>query len=148
QQPGGAQQRQDAQSPGGAQQPQQRQTQQPSGTQQQPSGQQQPGTAQQQRPGGAQQQQAGGSGSPNLTNEQRTQIRTTVLQGGNVPRVNNVNFNVSVGTVVPRDVHVVVVPDVIVRIHPQWRGYKYFVYNDEIVILEPDSLRIVAVIPA
>jgi hypothetical protein len=62
--------------------------------------------------------------------------------------VSNVNFDVRVGTVVPRNVNVVVVPDVIVRIHPQWRGYKYFVYQDEIVILEPDSLRIVAVIPA
>jgi len=62
--------------------------------------------------------------------------------------VSNVNFAVRVGTVVPRNVTVVRVPDVIVRIHPQWRGYKYFVYQDEIVILEPDSLRIVAVIPA
>ena len=44
----------------------------------------------------------GGSGSVQLTTEQRTKIRTTVLQGGNAPRVTNVNFNVNVGTVVPR----------------------------------------------
>ena len=29
-----------------------------------------------------------------------------------------------------------------------WRGYKYFIVNDEIVIVEPSTLRIVAVIPA
>jgi len=37
---------------------------------------------------------------------------------------------------------------VIIDIHPEWRGYKYFIVNDEIVIVEPSSLRIVAVIPA
>ena len=26
------------------------------------------------------------------------------------------------------------------------RGYRYFVYNDEIIIVEPDTLRIVAVL--
>jgi len=62
------------------------------------------------------------------------------------PRVTNVNFSINVGTVVPRTVRVVAVPDTIVRIHPAWRGYRYFVYNDEIIIVEPDTLRIVAVL--
>src|SRR5262249_48479133 len=85
-------------------------------------GQAQQGQAQQ---GQAQQGQAGGS--VNLTTEQRTKIRQTVLAGGNVPRANNVNFSVSVGTVVPTRIHVVEVPSVIVDIHPQWRGFWYFV---------------------
>jgi hypothetical protein len=41
---------------------------------------------------------------------------------------------------------VVEVPATIVRIHPQWKGYRYFVYNDEIIIVEPRTLRIVAVL--
>jgi Protein of unknown function (DUF1236) len=44
-------------------------------------------------------------------------------------------------------VHVVEVPRVILDIHPQWRGYKYFIVNDELVIVEPDTLKIVAVLP-
>jgi hypothetical protein len=40
----------------------------------------------------------------------------------------------------------VTLPPVLVEINPQWRGYRYFVYNDEIVIIEPDTLRIVAVL--
>src|SRR5262247_102366 len=87
-----------------------------------------------------------GSTSASLSTEQRTKVRETVLKGGNVNRVSNVNFNVSVGTVVPRSVHLVTVPSTIVEIHPAWRGYQYFVVNDEIIIVEPGTLRIVAVI--
>jgi hypothetical protein len=47
---------------------------------------------------------------------------------------------------VPSSVRVVAVPDVLVRIHPAWRGYRYFVYNDEIIIVEPRTLKIVAVL--
>src|SRR5262249_40314600 len=77
---------------------------------------------------------AEGGGSVNFTTEQRTKIRETVLRGSNVPRVGKVDFNVRVGTVVPRSVHVVSVPETIVEIHPAWRGFMYFVYNDEIII--------------
>src|SRR5439155_1238205 len=81
--------------------PQQGQTQQGQ-TQQQPpqQGQAQQGQAQQ----GQVQGQAGGN--VNLTAQQRTQIQQTVLASSNVPRVNNVNFAVSVGTVVPTSVRV------------------------------------------
>lgn len=84
-------------------------------------------------------------GGVNLTTEQKTEIRSTVLTSS-APRVTNVNFSINVGTVVPRTVRVVAVPDTIVRIHPAWRGYQYFVYNDEIIIVEPRTLKIVAVL--
>lgn len=132
-------------------------------TQSQPSAQQQRST-----PQGAQQapaQQSGssataprqgssttaqGSASPSgasvsFTAEQKTKIRSTVLTGS-APRVTNVNFSISVGTVVPRTVRVVAVPPTLVEIQPAWRGYMYFVHGDEIIIVEPGSLRIVAVI--
>jgi hypothetical protein len=86
------------------------------------------------------------TGSASLNTEQRTRIRETVLRGGNVNRVSNVNFKISVGTVVPRSVHLVAVPSTIVEVHPAWRGFLYFVVEDEIVIVEPGTLRIVAVI--
>lgn len=81
-----------------------------------------------------------------LTTEQRTHIRETVLKGSNVPRVTKVNFSINVGTVVPRSVKLVAVPDVIVEIHPEWRGFLYFVFEDEIIVVEKGSLKIVAVI--
>lgn len=87
---------------------------------------------------------AAASGSINLTAQQKTEIRTKVL--ASAPRVEKVNFSLNVGTVVPRTVHIVAVPETLVVIHPQWRGYRYFVVGDEIVIVEPDSLKIVAVL--
>jgi hypothetical protein len=56
-----------------------------------------------------------------------------------------VNFSVRVGTVVPSSVHVVEVPSVIYEVHPDWRGYMYFVYNDEIIIIDKGH-KIVAII--
>jgi hypothetical protein len=94
--------------------------------------------------GQAQQGQTGG-GNVNLTSEQRTEIRQQVLAGSNVPRASNVNFSVNVGTVVPTSVRVVAVPPVLVRIHPEWRGYRYFVYEDQIIIID-NGHRIVAVL--
>jgi membrane protein involved in colicin uptake len=85
----------------------------------------------------------------NLTPEQKSQIRTTVLQSSSAPKVSRsqINFSISVGTVVPRSgVRFVAVPDTLVRIHPAWRGYDYFVVEEEIVIIDPRTLRIVAVL--
>ena len=85
------------------------------------------------------------SGAVALTADQKAKIRTSVLTA-NAPRVTNVNFSINVGTVVPRTVRVVSVPPTLVEIHPAWRGFLYFVHGDEIVIVEPGTLRIVAVI--
>jgi len=79
-----------------------------------------------------------------LTTEQKTTIRNTVLTSG--PKVTNVNFGITVGTVVPRTVRIVPVPATLIEIQPAWRGYMYFVYADEIIIVEPRTLKIVAVL--
>jgi hypothetical protein len=39
----------------------------------------------------------------------------------------------------------VTVPDVIVEVHPEWRGFMYFVYNDEIIIVDRNH-HIVAIL--
>jgi hypothetical protein len=92
------------------------------------------------------QTQREGGGSVTLTSDQRTKIRETVIEGRNAPKVDRVNFSLNVGTVVPRRVRVVEVPPTLVGIHPEWRGYRYFVYQDEIVIVDPKSLMIVAIV--
>src|SRR5262245_28880108 len=88
--------------------------------------------------------QAGGS--VNLTAQQRTKIQQTVLAGSNVPRANNVNFALSVGTAVPTSVRVVEVVPALIEINPAWRGHQYFVVRDEIIIVD-HSRKIVAVVP-
>jgi Protein of unknown function (DUF1236) len=103
----------------------------------------QQGQAQQGQTQQGQQGQAGGS--VNLTTQQRTEIRQTVLAGGNVPRVNNVNFSVRVGTTVPTSVRIVEVPPTLIEIHPQWRGHMYFVVGDQIIIVDRNH-RIIAII--
>jgi hypothetical protein len=81
-----------------------------------------------------------------LTTEQRTTIRTKVLTSS-APRVQGrVNFDIRVGVVVPREVRVVALPTEIIEIEPTWRGYMYFVSGDQIIVVEPGTLRIVAVL--
>ena len=89
------------------------------------------------------QTQGVGGGSVSLTAEQRTKIRQSVLP--NAPRTSNVNFSISVGTTVPERVRVVAVPKVIVDVHPEWRGYLYFVVDERIIIVDRNH-RIVAIL--
>ena len=86
--------------------------------------------------------------STSVTPEQRVQVRQTILGESNAPRVASVNFSLNVGTVVPRTVTIVVLPPRVVEIYPAWRGYYYFLVGDRIVIVEPDTLRIVMIIDA
>jgi hypothetical protein len=80
-----------------------------------------------------------------ISTEQRTKI-STVIKQQNVAPVTNVNFSVSVGTRVPRDVHFHVLPQEVVTIYPQWRGYKFIRVREEIVIIDPNTFEIVEII--
>ncbi len=62
-------------------------------------------------------------------------------------RLDRVDFSISVGVRVPRTVHVVRVSDEIIRIVPQYRGFLYIVVRDELLIIDPDTYEIVAVVP-
>jgi Protein of unknown function (DUF1236) len=86
--------------------------------------------------------------SVQLSEDQRAQVKTIVTRG-NAPRFNgNVDFDVRVGTRIPRTVHFVALPEDIVRIVPEYRGFDYVLVRDEILIIDPDTLEIVAIIPA
>jgi hypothetical protein len=83
-----------------------------------------------------------------LNDEQRTKIRQTVISAHGAPRVSHVDFDLAVGTVVPRgSIHFVPVPRLLVDIEPAWRGYDYFIYEDELVIIDPRTMTIIAVVP-
>ncbi len=103
-----------------------------------------------QQPSAGKEQQAGrGGGRIQLSEQQRTTVRERFRESGALERarVNNVNFNISVGTKVPRGrVHLATLPTVIVEEVPAYRGYDYFVVRDEIVIVNPRTYVIVDVI--
>jgi hypothetical protein len=81
-----------------------------------------------------------------LTTEQKTTIRKTVLTGS-APRVTGkIDFDVRVGVAVPRTVRFAPVPTTLITIEPEWRGYDYFVYADQIIIVNPRTFEIVAVL--
>ncbi|HEU4659939.1 MAG TPA: DUF1236 domain-containing protein [Pseudolabrys sp.] len=82
-----------------------------------------------------------------LSSEQRTKI-TTVIKERNVRPVEHVNFNISVGTRVPHSVHLYPLPTEVVTIYPAWRGYEFILVEDQIVVINPHTFEIVAVLPA
>lgn len=82
-----------------------------------------------------------------LSTEQRTNIRTSITKQ-NIKPVTNINFSISVGTRVPRTVGFHPLPAEVVTIYPDWRGYEFFLVNEEIVVVNPRTLEIVAVIDA
>jgi hypothetical protein len=89
--------------------------------------------------------QAGAGGK--LSGEQRTRI-TTVIRDQHVAPVTDVNFSISVGTRVPRDVSFRPLPAEIVTIYPDWRGYEFILVRDQIIVVDPRSFEIVAVLDA
>ncbi len=87
------------------------------------------------------------AGAKQLNTEQRTSIRT-VIREQNVKPATNVNFSISVGTAVPRTMTFHPVPRQLVTIYPDWQGYQYFLVNDQIIVVHPRTLQIVAVLDA
>jgi hypothetical protein len=106
-------------------------------------------------PGAPTTAEQGRQGGPNATQsrvtlneEQRTRIRDTVINAHGAPKAGSVNFGVTVGTVIPRGgVEIVPVPETLVLIEPRWRGFSYFIYESELVIVDPRDMTIVAVVP-
>ena len=89
--------------------------------------------------------QAGAGGK--LSSEQRTRI-STVIRGQHVQPTTNVNFSISIGTRVPRDVSFHPLPAEVVTYYPEWRGYEFILVNEQIVVVDPGTFEIVAVIDA
>ena len=80
-----------------------------------------------------------------LSTEQRTQI-TTVIRDQHVAPVTNVNFSISVGTRVPRNVSFHTLPERVVVIYPEWRGFKFIIVREQILIIDPNTFEIVAIL--
>lgn len=90
--------------------------------------------------------QGAAAGSAKLSAEQRSKI-TTVIKKQNVKPV-QLNVSVSVGTRIPASVHFYPLPQEVVVIYPEWRGYDYILVGDQIVVVDPRSHEIVAILEA
>jgi len=96
--------------------------------------------------GPAQERSGRSVGSTTLSSDQTTRLHE-IIAGGNLQRVNHADFALSVGTRVPNTVTLYTVPATIVDILPQYRGFEYVVVRDELVIIDPETLEVVAVLP-
>jgi Protein of unknown function (DUF1236) len=82
-----------------------------------------------------------------LTGDQRTKISTSIKQQ-NVPPVTNVNFAIAIGSQIPGDIRRAPLPRNVLDVYPAWRGYEFIMVGSDIVIIDPMTLRIVAILEA
>ena len=85
-----------------------------------------------------------------MSDEQRTRVSTRFSQSidrMNVRPLSRSQISVSIGATLPRSVRAYAVPRDIVAIYPQFRGHRFVVVDDEIVIVEPGSQRVVTTLP-
>jgi hypothetical protein len=82
-----------------------------------------------------------------LSTEHHVQFRETI-RSEKVAPLNDVRFTVTIGEAIPRTVHLNRLPARILEYAPQYRGYEYILVGDDILIVDPRTLRIVAVIAA
>jgi hypothetical protein len=82
-----------------------------------------------------------------MSTEQNVKFRET-MKGEKAERLNNVTFSISIGDEVPRSVHYYRLPSRIVEYAPQYRDFDYILVGDDILILDPRTHKIVAVISA
>lgn len=81
-----------------------------------------------------------------LSEEKRTSVRERITKSGRSNRVTNVNFDIRVGAAIPRQTTLHTLPPDVVEIVPEYRNYRYVYVRDEIVIIDPSSYVVVAVI--
>ena len=80
--------------------------------------------------------------SVNLTSDQKTRLHDIVTTG-NLHRANDANFAHSIGARVPGSVRIYGVPQSIVDIVPQYRGFDYIIVGNDLLIVDPSTLQIV-----
>lgn len=90
--------------------------------------------------------QGAAAGSANLSTEQRTKINTIIRQHKVEPA--HLNVSVRVGTRVPESVRFYPLPAEVFVVYPEWRGYNYILVGDQILVINPRTHEIVAILDA
>lgn len=81
-----------------------------------------------------------------LNEQQNTRVAQAIRQA-NVRPLTNVSFSIAVGTAIPADVQLNVLPLELVEVVPQYRGFSFVVVEQEALIIDPGNRTIVAVVP-
>lgn len=82
-----------------------------------------------------------------ISTDKQVRISETLTRERLAPPQRNLSVSIRVGERIPRNVRVQRLPAAIVSIEPEYRGYDYFTTEEEIVIVEPRTQRIVSQIP-
>jgi hypothetical protein len=90
--------------------------------------------------------QGAAAGSANLSTEQRTKITTIIRQNKVEPA--HLNVSVRVGTRVPESVRFYPLPAEVFVVYPEWRGYNYILVGNQILVINPRTHEIVAILDA
>jgi hypothetical protein len=83
----------------------------------------------------------------NISIEKQERISRTLTRERLAPPQRNLNIAIRIGEPVPRHVRFHRLPREIVAIEPEYRDYEYFTTDDDIVIVEPRTKRIVSQVP-
>jgi uncharacterized protein DUF1236 len=81
-----------------------------------------------------------------LTDDQRGQIRA-YFAGKSADRQQSVDFSVAIGAAVPRQVQLQKLPPQISSIIGGYQGDEFLIVGDQLVIVDPNARRVVAIIP-
>jgi len=83
-----------------------------------------------------------------LNPQQRQQIKDVIARQTDAPRVAKAPFEMMIGTAVPRQVPLKDIPPEITQVMNGFNGDQYVLVQDEMVIVDHDSRRVVAIVPA
>jgi hypothetical protein len=83
----------------------------------------------------------------NVSTEKQMRISQTLTRERLAPPERNLNIAIRIGEPVPRNVRFHRLPPEIVSIEPEYRDYEYFTTDEDIVIVEPRTKRIVSQVP-
>ena len=88
--------------------------------------------------------QAGGGAK--LSTEQRTKITNIIRQQKVAPA--HLNVSIRVGNRVPASVRFYPLPAEVFVVYPEWRGYDYILVGNDILVINPRTHEIVAILEA
>ncbi len=83
-----------------------------------------------------------------LNPQQRQQIKDAIARQNDTPRVDKAPFEMMIGTAVPRQVDLKDLPAEIAQAMNGYQGDQYLLVKDEMVIVDRESRRVVAIVPA
>ena len=90
-------------------------------------------------------QATGKAAIANVAPETKTKVRTVFTQH-RVEPARDIKISINVGVAVPRTIKLYSVPEEVVILVPAYRSYRYFLIDDRICIVDPETFEIVDVI--